>query len=42
VGWNVKHFHEHLRRQHDFGPAIPGRDALPLLAFTLARCQPEL
>jgi hypothetical protein len=19
VGWNVKHFHEHLRRQHDFG-----------------------
>jgi Helix-turn-helix domain len=19
MGWNVKHFHEHLRRQHDFG-----------------------
>ena len=24
MGWNVKHFHEHLRRQHDFGWATPG------------------
>src|SRR5437660_322548 len=25
MGWNVKHFHEHLRRQHNFGWATPGR-----------------
>ena len=24
MGWNVKHFHEHIRQQHGFGGATPG------------------
>jgi hypothetical protein len=24
MGWNVKHFHEYLRRQYGFGWATPG------------------
>jgi len=25
LGWNVKHFHEHIRQQHGFRWATPGR-----------------
>ena len=25
MGWNVKHFHEHIRQQHGFGWGTPGR-----------------